>query len=245
MSKLPLVYAHRGASGYAPENTLLSFQKAIDMHADGVELDIQLTKDGEIVVCHDEWIDRTSNGKGWVKDFTLAELKEFNFNQLFPEQGETKIPTMQEVLDLLKPTNLRIDIELKTGIVFYPQLEEKIIALVKENGMEDRVEYSSFNHYTCVRLHELDPKAYVGFLYMDGPIDIVEYAKKHGADAINPALYNLLYPGVVEGCHQNNIGINVWTVNEKDYMKECVKAGVRSIITNVPDVVFDVYKEYE
>ena len=137
---LPLVYAHRGASAYAPENTLLSFQKAVDMNADGVELDIQLTKDGEIVVIHDEWLDRTSNGTGWVKDYTLEELKELEFNQNFPELGHASIPTMQEVLDLLKPTKLRIDIELKTGIVFYEGLEEKILKLVKDYDMESRVE---------------------------------------------------------------------------------------------------------
>lgn len=243
--KLPLVYAHRGASAYAPENTLLSFQKAIDMHADGVELDIQLTKDGQIVVIHDEWLDRTSNGKGFVKDYTLEELRKLEFNFNFPEQGHADIPTMQEVFDLLKPTNLRIDIELKTGIIFYPQLEEKILALTKENHMEDRVEYSSFNHYTCKKLHELDPSVYVGFLYMDGPIDMIEYAKKHGANAINPAIYNLQYPNVVTGAHQNHIDMNVWTVNEKEEMRACIDANVHSIITNVPDVVFDVYKEYE
>ncbi len=242
---LPLVYAHRGASAYAPENTLLSFQKAVDMHADGVELDIQLTRDDQIVVIHDERIDRTSNGTGWVKDYTLAELRKLEFNKNFPELGHADIPTMQEVFDLLKPTNLRIDIELKTGEVFYPQLEEKILALTKENHMEDRVEYSSFNHYTCKRLHELDPSVYVGFLYMDGPIDIIEYAKKHGANAINPAGYNLQYPNVVEDAHKNNIDINVWTINEKEDIRKCIDAKVHSIISNVPDVVFDVYKEYE
>ncbi|MDO4271988.1 MAG: glycerophosphodiester phosphodiesterase, partial [Candidatus Saccharibacteria bacterium] len=244
MTKLPLVYAHRGASAYAPENTLPAFQKAIDMHADGIELDIQLTKDNQIVVIHDEWIDRTSTGKGWVKDYTLEELRQFSYNKNFPELGTVTIPTMQEVFDLIKPTNLRIDIELKTGVVFYPKLEEMILAMVKENGMEDRVEYSSFNHYTCVKLHELNPDAYVGFLYMDGTIDIVEYAKKHGANALNPALYNLQYPNMVLDCHQNQIDINAWTVDEKDYMRRCVEMGVRSIITNVPDKVFDVYKEY-
>lgn len=242
---LPLIYAHRGASAYAPENTLLSFQKAVDMNADGVELDIQLTKDGEIVVIHDEWLDRTSNGTGWVKDYPLEELKKLEFNQNFPELDHASIPTMQEVLDLLKPTKLRIDIELKTGIVFYEGLEEKILKLVKDNDMENRVEYSSFNHYTCKKIHELKPDAYVGFLYMDGPIDIINYASKHNADAINPAVYNLQYPGVIDDAHKNNIDMNVWTVNEKEEIHACIKANVHSIITNVPDIVLETYKEYE
>ena len=105
MNKNPLIWAHRGASGSAPENTLVAFQRAIDLGADGIELDVQITKDGELVVCHDEKIDRTSNGKGWLKDYTLEELKQFDFNQQFPEYGYQQIPTMKEVLELIKPTN--------------------------------------------------------------------------------------------------------------------------------------------
>ena len=81
MEKQTLVWAHRGASGYAPENTLEAFQKAVEMGADGVELDVQLTKDGELVVIHDETVDRTSDGSGWVKDFTYARISRFNFNR--------------------------------------------------------------------------------------------------------------------------------------------------------------------
>ncbi|MBR2990681.1 MAG: glycerophosphodiester phosphodiesterase, partial [Solobacterium sp.] len=192
--KKPLIWAHRGASAYAPENTLLAFQKAIAMQADGVELDIQLTKDDQIVVIHDEWIDRTSNGTGWVKDMTLAELRQYNYNRTHPEYEHADIPTMAEVLDLFKGTDLTIDIELKTGVVFYDHLEEKILALVREKGMEDQVNYSSFNHYTCRRIKELKPDAEVGFLYMDGPIGMPQYAKKYGMDAINPWIPNLQYP---------------------------------------------------
>ena len=87
MNNIPFIWAHRGASGSAPENTLVAFKRAIDLGADGIELDIQLTKDDEIVVCHDEKIDRTSDGKGWLKDYTLEELRTFNFNQQFPESS--------------------------------------------------------------------------------------------------------------------------------------------------------------
>lgn len=163
MSTKPLVWAHRGASGYAPENTLAAFQKAVDLGADGVELDIQLTKDDQIVVIHDEMIDRTSDGKGWVKDYTLEELRAFNYNRTKPEYKHADIPTMREVFELLKPTGLFINIEIKTGVVFYEKIEEKILALAKEMGMEDRVCYSSFNHYTVTRIHELKPDAEVGF----------------------------------------------------------------------------------
>ena len=240
MSTKPLVWAHRGASGYAPENTLAAFQKAVDLDADGVELDIQLTKDDQIVVIHDETIDRTSDGKGWVKDYTLEELRAFNYNRTKPEYKHADIPTMREVFELLKPTGLFINIEIKTGVVFYEKIEEKILALTKEMGMEDRVCYSSFNHYTVTRIHELKPDAEVGFLYADGPIDMPSYGVKHGVNALHPALYNLQYDGFVRECKEKGLKLNVWTVNERPYMEMCCQYGVDAIITNYPDIAKEV-----
>lgn len=98
------VWAHRGASGYAPENTLDAFQKAVEMGADGIELDVQMTKDSELVVIHDETIDRVSNGKGWVKDYTYEELKKINFNKTHLEYTKEEIPTLEQVYRLIKPT---------------------------------------------------------------------------------------------------------------------------------------------
>lgn len=240
MRTKPLVWAHRGASGYAPENTLAAFQKAVDLDADGVELDIQLTKDDQIVVIHDETIDRTSDGKGWVKDYTLEELRAFNYNRTKPEYKHADIPTMREVFELLKPTGLFINIEIKTGVVFYEKIEEKILALTKEMGMEDRVCYSSFNHYTVTRIHELKPDAEVGFLYADGPIDMPSYGVKHGVNALHPALYNLQYDGFVKECKEKGLKLNVWTVNERPYMEMCCQYGVDAIITNYPDIAKEV-----
>ena len=240
MSTKPLVWAHRGASGYAPENTLAAFQKAVDLGADGVELDIQLTKDDQIVVIHDETIDRTSDGKGWVKDYTLEELRAFSYNRTKPEYKHADIPTMREVFELLKPTGLFINIEIKTGVVFYEKIEEKILALTKEMGMEDRVCYSSFNHYTVTRIHELKPDAEVGFLYADGPIDMPSYGVKHGVNALHPALYNLQYDGFVKECKEKGLKLNVWTVNERPYMEMCCQYGVDAIITNYPDIAKEV-----
>ncbi|RHO30863.1 glycerophosphodiester phosphodiesterase [Roseburia sp. AM16-25] len=240
MRTKPLVWAHRGASGYAPENTLAAFQKAVDLGADGVELDIQLTKDDQIVVIHDEMIDRTSDGKGWVKDYTLEELRAFNYNRTKPEYKHADIPTMREVFELLKPTGLFINIEIKTGVVFYEKIEEKILALAKEMGMEDRVCYSSFNHYTVTRIHELKPDAEVGFLYADGPIDMPSYGVKHGVNALHPALYNLQYDGFVKECKEKGLKLNVWTVNERPYMEMCCQYGVDAIITNYPDIAKEV-----
>ncbi len=243
MNTKPLVWAHRGASGYAPENTLAAFEKAVELGADGVELDIQLTKDDEIVVIHDEKIDRTSDGKGWVKDYTLEELRGFNYNRTKPEYEHADIPTMREVFELLKPTGLFINIEIKTGVFFYDKIEEKILALTKEMGMEDRVCYSSFNHYTVKRIHELKPDAEVGFLYADGPIDMPSYGEKYEVNALHPALYNLQYDGFIKECKEKGLKLNVWTVNEKEHMQLCCKYGVNAIITNYPDIAREVVEQ--
>ncbi len=231
----PLVWAHRGASGHAPENTLPAFVLAAEMEADAIELDIHLTKDGEIVVIHDETIDRTSDGKGWLKDFTLKELKERDFSYGNLAYEGTRIPTMREVFELIRPTGLSINIELKTGIVFYEGIEEKITAMTREYGMEDRVIYSSFNHYSILRIKELEPEAKTGFLYMDGPIDMPGYAAKYGVNALHPALYNLQYPHFMEECLENGLDVNVWTVDADSYLRICAQMGVHAVITNYPE----------
>ena len=137
------IFAHRGASAYAPENTLEAFSMAMEQGADGIELDVQLTKDGEAVVIHDETIDRVSDGKGYVKDYTLKELKAFSFNNHMETYAGTRIPTLQEVLELVKPGEMKVNIELKTGIFWYPDIEEKVLEIVTKNEMESRVIYSS------------------------------------------------------------------------------------------------------
>lgn len=259
MSRPIKVLGHRGASGYAPENTIPAFKMALDMGADGVELDVQLTKDGEIVVIHDETIDRTSNGSGNVRDYTLEELRQFDYNyqnltdpktkkkiqgeKMYPEYDKVDIPTMREVFELFKPTGKIINIELKTGIVFYP-IEEKILALTKEMGMEDRVIYSSFNHYSIMKIKELKPDAVCGFLYEDGPLEMPAYAVKNGVEALHPAFYNLKYPDFSEECHKNNIDINVWTINTEEQVRACISAGVTSVIGNYPDVAIETITNY-
>lgn len=242
--KITEVWAHRGASAYAPENTLEAFQKAIDMGADGVELDIQLSKDGEIVVIHDEQIGRVSDGTGWVKDYTLEELRTYNFNKTHPEYSRVLIPTLEEVYRLLEPTGMTVNVELKTGVVFYDDIERKALELANRMNMKEKVIYSSFNHYTVMKIKELDPMARSGFLFCDGWMGVPEYAALHKVDALHPALYNVQYEGFIEECRGRGIELNVWTVNEEKHMKKLCDMGVDSIITNYPDVAVRVVREY-
>lgn len=237
------VWAHRGASGYAPENTLEAFKIALDMKSDGVELDIHLTKDKKLVVIHDETINRVSNGTGWVKDYTLKELKLFNYNKMYPQYNFISIPTLEEVYDSLRGTNIEINVELKTNIIFYETIEEKALKLAYEKGMQDQIIYSSFNHYSIMKIKNLDSNARLGFLYTDGFINIAEYCKYMGVDAIHPAYNNLKYPRFIDSCKGKGLHINVWNVKDKD-IKVCCQKDVNSIITNFPDRTRKLINDY-
>ena len=240
------VWAHRGASGYAPENTMEAYVLAHQYGADGIELDVQLAKDGEIVVIHDEKIDRTSNGRGLVRKYTLKQLRSFNYNRTKPEHFRADIPTLRDVLLYIRDnTRMAVNIELKTGVYFYPGIEEKTVAMVHELGMEKRVIYSSFNHYSMRHVMEIDPEAETGLLYEDGFIDVPKYASGLGVRALHPAWRNLQYPDFISDCRRYNLDLNVWTVNREDLMLRLCEAGVHAIITNYPDKAVRVRDEYE
>lgn len=230
------IYAHRGASGYAPENTLEAFKLAIKQGAEGIELDVQLTKDGEVVVIHDETIDRVSNKTGFVKDYTLAELREFSFDNNIEGYKNTKIPTLKEVLELLKPTNLMLNIELKTSIIWYENIEEKVLKLVYDTDMRDRVIYSSFNHYSIKKIKNLDEKANTALLFGDVILYTVNYIKNANIPAIHPPVYQLKMDNFLDEYINSGLDIRVWTVNNPDDMQSLINKNIDAIITNYPDI---------
>ncbi|MBQ9436923.1 MAG: hypothetical protein IJU50_01180 [Lachnospiraceae bacterium] len=162
------IWAHRGCSLRYPENTLTAFKEAAELHKKGltgIELDVQLSRDGEIVVIHDERIDRTTDGHGFVKDYTLQELKTFHIHTGKAEAEH--IPTLKEVLELLKDTmqkGLRLNIELKNSVIPYPGMEEKVVAMIHSYGLDENVVYSSFYAKSLAIIHALDDKAECGIL---------------------------------------------------------------------------------
>lgn len=234
-NSFPAIWAHRGVSGHAPENTLPAFELARRMELDGVELDVQLSRDGEVVVIHDETIDRTSDGTGMVVDYTLAELKQFQFAADFPEYGRVTIPTLREVLGIFQSTGMTVNIELKNSVIFYEGLEEKLLELVREYGMEEQVCYSSFNHYSLMKLKRHEPKARIGFLFGEQLLELPEYAKRFGADALHPGMPVIKLPNWVQESHEQGVRVHVWTVNTEEDILKAVEEGVDSIITNYPE----------
>lgn len=235
-----LIYAHRGASGYAPENTLEAFGLAIKMGADGIELDVHMTKDGQLVVCHDETIDRTSNGEGLIVEKTLKELKTYHFFKTHPEYEKATIPTLEEVFGLLKPTGLGINIELKNSYIDYPDLEKMTVELAAKMGMTERVVYSSFNHFSMMRLKQMDTSITCGLLYEATLVKPWAYAVALEMDALHPHFSEPLFSK--EECamaHKLGLKVNVWTPNTRHEIDDVLKAGVDMVITNYPDVAIE------
>lgn len=182
------IWAHRGCSQQYPENTLLAFEKAAKLDGlTGIELDIQLTRDGEMVVIHDERVDRTTESIGYVRDYSLAEIKKLHiYADANPSQ---QIPTIEEVFDLLGNKlrdGLKINIELKNSIYFYEGMEEKIVTLVHQRGIQYRIVYSSFCAKSLEMLRSLDAESEIGIL--DTKVSDCLYKVKGGcgATALHP-----------------------------------------------------------
>ena len=235
-----MIWAHRGASAYAPENTMEAFILAHQMGADGIELDIHLTLDGQIVVAHDETVDRCSYGSGRIIDKSLSDLLLLDFSNGFDNYSNIKIPTLEEVLNFVSKTDMTVNIEIKSGIVIYEGIEEKVLNLVKKMELENRVIYSSFNHYSLIVLRKLNPEAKIGLLYSEAMVDPYIYAKHLKADAIHPYYPTLMVPGTVSGCRENDIKVHPWTVNQTEHMAWMFNEQVDAIITNHPNIAIKV-----
>ncbi|MCQ2470825.1 MAG: glycerophosphodiester phosphodiesterase [Clostridia bacterium] len=236
--------AHRGFSGKYPENTMLAFQKAIEVGADGIELDVHFTKDKELVIIHDETIDRTTDGTGEVESFIYEELSKFNAYGRFEGQFDfQKIPTLREYFELVKPVEGFItNIELKTGINEYPGIEEAVLKLIDEFSLRDRIIISSFNHFSVMRFKAIAPDVKCGFLEESRIIDFGAYAKKYNVEFVHP-LYKCLTKDVFEEIYSNGIGINTWTVNDEDSVRFLAQNNVDAVIGNFPDMAGKVLKE--
>ena len=245
MRAKPIIQAHRGASAYAPENTMEAFRMARDMRADGIELDVHLTRDGKLAVIHDADISRTSDGEGAVCDMSLSELRQYSYAAGFAEQysgTKVNLPTLEEVYDLVRGTGMLVNVELKGG-------GEKMIRLAAECekacGMEGLVIYSSFRHEWLDLMRAFCPEAYTAPLYVTGIDAPWEYARTHRASALHPRYETVYeYPDYIGRCHENGIQVNVWTVDSPEEMKRLDALGVDSLITNRPDVAFRALKKH-
>ena len=222
-----MIIGHRGACGLAPENTLASFAKALEIGVDAVELDVHLAKSGELVVIHDETVDRVSDGKGFVANKTLRELKEYTL------EGGEKIPTLNEVFDFINRRCI-INVELKGALTAKP-VAELIRKYVLEKGwsFEDFF-VSSFNHHELFAFHQLLPEVQTGALLEGIPFHYASFGEDIGATHVILYLYTL-NKAFIDDAHRRGLKVFVYTVNDPDEMKLLLDMGVDGIISNYPD----------
>ena len=241
------IWAHRGCSMMNPEYTLLALKKAAELEGiTGIEFDVQLTKDGEIVVIHDEKVDRTTDGTGNVRDYTLNELKQLSISG----DGEVhRIPTLRETFELLTPycknKGLRLNIELKNSIIRYEGMEQKVIDMVSEFNLEDYVVYSSFNHDSIGLVKQIKADAEVAYLAGDYH-RCMDGIRKYGGMTIHPAQWGMpVNKGDVETIRNARLCVRMWNGSEPLYgqlrtlpdmdLREYYRLGATDIFTNVPE----------
>lgn len=248
------IYGHRGASGHAPENTMPAFQLAAEMGAQGIELDVQLTKDHELVIFHDGIMKRTARWKqdvyeganqigkageaveGWVKDYTLAQVQSMEVGSWMDEKWSgTPIPTMEEVYQWMQTNKMEVNIEIKVSSADDSQeLTEKTLAMAAAYGVTDRLLISSFCHPALVTSHECQPEIPTGILYSELFYHPEAYAKVVGAQALHPHFIHIT-PEDVQNSHHEGVLVNVWTPNSQEELQACIAMQVDGIITNYPD----------
>ena len=225
-----LKIGHRGAAGYAPENTLLSFQKAMDLGVDMIELDVYVCKTGELVVIHDEKVERTTNGTGYIREKTFSELRSLDAGQW------ESIPLLTEVLDLVD-RKIQINIELK-----WAGTAQAVADVIEKYVIEHKRTYddflvSSFNHYELAAFHKLLPKVRIGALIWEIPLGYAEFAEALHAYAINPCI-EFIDQAFVDDAHRRNMKVFVWTVNDTDDIQRMRILGVDGMFSNYPDRLY-------
>lgn len=236
--------AHRGFSGKYPENTMLAFKKAVEVGCQGIETDLHITKDGVIVICHDETIDRTTNGSGFIRDYNYKELSNFDAGVKFGKEFEgEKIPTIEEFLNYVKDKNLLINLELKNDIIAYEQMEKKVIDKIYEFKLKNNIILSSFNHYSMIRAKEYDSSIKTGLLYEATLYNVHEYVKTVGADALHPFFSSIMDENIVRQIKNSGTMINTYTVNKEEHMKALINLGIDGIITNYPNKLKKILQE--
>ncbi|HSH25922.1 MAG TPA: glycerophosphodiester phosphodiesterase [Massilibacterium sp.] len=240
-----LIIAHRGSSKMCPENTMAAFYRALEDKSDGIELDVQLTKDQVPVVIHDETLNRTTNKKGYVTDYTWNELKRLNAGSWFHRSFTSeKIPSLEEVLQWICTKPLFLNIELKNAIIDYEGIEHAVLTLVKQYNMLERTIFSSFNHTSLVRLKQLDPFAEIAPLYNARLIEPWNYVAQFGGTGIHPA-FRTLDEKSVQQFKAHGLTIRSYTVNRNTHLKKAFQWNLDAIVTDVPQVARNIRKQYQ
>lgn len=228
------IIGHRGASKLAPENTMYAFELAYQLGAEGIETDVQLTKDNIPVLIHDETLKRTTNGNGYVKDFTYDELKQLDAGSWFSSEfSDARIISLEEFLVWIKPKDLSVNIELKNNKINYKDLETIVYDQLKSHRLLQRSTISTFSRDSIKRLSVYRDELEIAFLTSKKKPNLVNYAKGLGANALH-IKYRLLNEEIMEQANAQKMPVRIYTVNKYKQMIHCYRLGCDGIFTDVP-----------
>ena len=239
---MSLIFAHRGSAGTHPENTMAAYIEAEKVGAEGLEIDVHLTKDNQLAVIHDNTVNRTTNGSGMVRDYTLAELKKLDAGSWFsPSFQQERIPTLEEVLKFIQNNNMILNIELKYAVLDDVDFEKKVIQAVEAHDLVDRVIISSFNHEGLKKVNQLQPKIECAALYMERLFEPWNYVKTFGAKAIH-SYAKKTDANMIHKATENNVAVRVFTVNKTAQLHYFIQANSPAIITDYPKKALEIRK---
>ncbi len=229
------IFAHRGYSGKYPENTMLAFEQAVESKAQGIELDVHFSKDGKLVIIHDELLKRTTGEEGSAEDYTLDELVRINAGKVFGDMfGHTPIPSFEQYCSYIRDKDIISNVEIKTNIRYYAGIEEELAKIVEKFDLSDKILFSSFNWLSATKIRHLMPHIPCGLLFEDRSVRHLAYqAKSLGFAFLHPDKH-LIDQEMVNECKDLGIGLNVWTVNDRESLEKLSSWGVDGIITNFP-----------
>jgi glycerophosphoryl diester phosphodiesterase len=231
--RVPWIIAHRGASGHAPENTLAAFERAVELGAGFIETDLHLTRDARFVAIHDRTLERTTNGRGAVRDFTLAELRELDAGLWFDRQfSGLQIPTLEEILAFARKHDVVFYFEIKYEAAW--GMHHALVAALQTVENAARSIVISFDPETLLALRRLDASVMMGLLAEEARRDLVKVALDAGARQLCPR-WDIVTQELVEQAHRADLHVVTWTVNEPEKMRAAMDAGVDGIMTDLPD----------
>ena len=224
-------YAHRGASAYAPENTMSAFKKAFQIGANGIELDLQRTKDGKIIIFHDDKIDKKSNGTGKISDYTYKELLEFDFGSWFSKEFENeRIVLFDDFMKEVSEKNLILAIELKEE-----GIEKETLEIINEYYNKDNIFITSFIYNALLNVRKLDKNKKIGWRIKEdkNQKNILELTKISGNQVCPPA--NLVSKEGIKLARENELSVRLWGISNEEIMQEAYNLDIDGMTVNFPD----------
>jgi len=239
-----LIIAHCGASKYAPENTLPAFQLAYEMKAEGIETDVQLTKDNVPILIHDEQLQRTTKTKGLVKNYTFKQIKQMDAGRYFSgEYAGTTILSLDEFLEWSSDKALYLNLELKNNKIDYEGIEEIVLEAIEKYKVKDRTTISSFSSASVKRMRQLDKDLDIALLRSRKHVNLAAYASELGASSLH-IKHTLLNDSLMRACRQLNLPVRVYTVNHRASIYRSLRFKCEGLITDVPDRALKLRKRF-